>query len=41
MMKTARELAEAVGARMEGDGALEIRGVAAPERSGIHDLIYV
>jgi UDP-3-O-[3-hydroxymyristoyl] glucosamine N-acyltransferase len=41
MPKTARELAEDIGARMEGDGAVELRGVAAPERAGPHDLIYV
>jgi UDP-3-O-[3-hydroxymyristoyl] glucosamine N-acyltransferase len=41
MMQTARQLAEAVGARIEGDAAFELRGVAAPERAGVHDLIYV
>src|ERR1700674_1189092 len=41
MMQTAKSLAEAVGARLEGDGAVELRGVAAPERAGPHDLIYV
>lgn len=41
MMQTAKALAEAVGAKLEGDGALELRGVAAPERAGPHDLIYV
>ncbi len=41
MTRTARELGEAVGARIEGDGAIELRGVAAPERAGPHDLIYV
>ncbi len=41
MMQTAEAIAEAVGARLEGDGALELRGVAAPERAGAHDLIYV
>lgn len=41
MTRTAGELAAAVGAKIEGDGALEIRGVAAPERAGAHDLIYV
>jgi UDP-3-O-[3-hydroxymyristoyl] glucosamine N-acyltransferase len=41
MMQTAKSLAEAVGARLEGDGAIELRGVAAPERAGPHDLIYV
>jgi UDP-3-O-[3-hydroxymyristoyl] glucosamine N-acyltransferase len=41
MMQTAKSLAEAVGARLEGDGAVELSGVAAPERAGAHDLIYV
>lgn len=40
-MQTARMLAEAVGAKLEGDGAIELRGVAAPERAGPHDLIYL
>src|SRR6266436_3732002 len=41
MTRTAKELAEAIGARLEGDAAAEIRSVAAPERAGPHDLIYV
>ncbi|MGB9462780.1 MAG: UDP-3-O-(3-hydroxymyristoyl)glucosamine N-acyltransferase [Candidatus Acidiferrum sp.] len=41
MMQTAKSLAEAVGAKLEGDGAVELRGVAAPERAGPHDLIYL
>jgi UDP-3-O-[3-hydroxymyristoyl] glucosamine N-acyltransferase len=41
MAHTAKELAEAVGAALEGDAAFELRGVAAPERAGTHDLIYV
>jgi UDP-3-O-[3-hydroxymyristoyl] glucosamine N-acyltransferase len=41
MTRTAREVGEAVGAKVEGDGAVELRGVAAPERAGPHDLIYV
>ncbi len=40
-MQTAMSLAEAVGAKLEGDGAIELRGVAAPERAGPHDLIYL
>lgn len=40
-MQTAKSLAEAVGAKLEGDGAIELSGVAAPERAGPHDLIYV
>ena len=41
MRQTAKELAEAIDARLEGDGAAELGGVAAPERAGAHDLIYV
>jgi UDP-3-O-[3-hydroxymyristoyl] glucosamine N-acyltransferase len=41
MKRTASELAEAIGAKLEGDGAAEISGVAAPERAGARDLIYV
>jgi UDP-3-O-[3-hydroxymyristoyl] glucosamine N-acyltransferase len=41
MRRTAKELAEAIGARLEGDGGAELGGVAAPERAGSLDLIYV
>lgn len=41
MRQTAKELAEAIGARLEGDGAVEIGGIAAPERAGKGDLIYL
>src|SRR5260370_34616864 len=41
MRRTAKELAEAIGARLEGDGAFELSGIAAPERAGARDLIYV
>jgi UDP-3-O-[3-hydroxymyristoyl] glucosamine N-acyltransferase len=41
MTRTATELAEAIGAKVEGDATVELRGVAAPERAGPHDLIYV
>jgi UDP-3-O-[3-hydroxymyristoyl] glucosamine N-acyltransferase len=41
MKRTAWELGEVVGATVEGDGTVELRGVAAPERAGAHDLIYV
>ncbi len=41
MTWTAAELAKAIDARVEGDGALEISGVAAPERAGSKELIYV
>src|SRR5215472_8432222 len=41
MRRTARELADALGTTLEGDGALEVAGVAAPERAATRDLIYV
>jgi len=41
MTKTAGDLAAAIGAELEGDGSFDVRGVAAPERAGLHDLIYV
>src|SRR5712692_655058 len=41
MTRTAKELAETIGATLEGDAAFELRGVAAPERAGPRDLIYV
>jgi UDP-3-O-[3-hydroxymyristoyl] glucosamine N-acyltransferase len=41
MQKTAQELARAVGASLQGDGSIEIAGVAAPERASSGDLIFV
>src|SRR5882724_13327526 len=41
MKWTAGELAKAIEARVEGDAGLEITGVAAPERAGAKQLIYV
>ena len=41
MRRTARELADAIAATLEGEGDLEITGVAAPERAASRDLIYV
>jgi len=41
MKRMAAEIAEVVGAKVEGDGSVEVRGVAAPERAGPHDLIYL
>jgi len=41
MKKTAQELADQIGARLEGDGSIELSAVAAPEAAGQHDLIYV
>jgi UDP-3-O-[3-hydroxymyristoyl] glucosamine N-acyltransferase len=41
MAKTAGELAAAIGAELQGDRDFAVRGVAAPERAGAHDLIYI
>jgi UDP-3-O-[3-hydroxymyristoyl] glucosamine N-acyltransferase len=41
MNLTAKELAEKIGAKLEGDGTLELAGLAAPERAGSKHLIYV
>ena len=41
MKLTATQVAEKIGATVEGDGACELTGVAAPERAGQKDLIYV
>lgn len=41
MTCTARELAEYLGVRLEGDGERAISGVAAPEQACPEDLIYV
>jgi UDP-3-O-[3-hydroxymyristoyl] glucosamine N-acyltransferase len=41
MKMTANEVAEKIGATIEGDGALELTSVAAPERAGEKQLIYV
>src|SRR5216684_3086781 len=41
MRWTVGELAKAIEARLEGDETLEITGVAAPERAGAKQLIYV
>ena len=41
MKQTANQLAVALGATLEGDGAIELENVAAPERAGTRDLIYV
>ncbi|MGB2623989.1 MAG: UDP-3-O-(3-hydroxymyristoyl)glucosamine N-acyltransferase [Candidatus Acidiferrum sp.] len=41
MMQTAKVIADAISAKLEGDGGIELRGVAAPERAGPQDLIYV
>ncbi|HMD43355.1 MAG TPA: UDP-3-O-(3-hydroxymyristoyl)glucosamine N-acyltransferase [Candidatus Acidoferrum sp.] len=41
MNYTAGELAKAIGVAVEGDASIEVTGVAAPERAGTRDLIYV
>ena len=41
MKYTAAELAIAIDARLDGDTTAEVAGVAAPERAGSRDLIYV
>ncbi len=41
MTRTAKELAELLGVELEGDGGVELQNVAAPERAGARDLIYV
>jgi UDP-3-O-[3-hydroxymyristoyl] glucosamine N-acyltransferase len=41
MNYTAKQVADAVGAKLEGGAALELVGVAAPERAGAKHLIYV
>ena len=40
MKKTAKELAAAVGATVDGNGDLELSAVASPERAGPRDLIF-
>src|SRR5580700_9996396 len=41
MTRTAAELAEYVGGRLEGDPRLPISGIASPERATGEDLIYL
>lgn len=40
-MRTAGELAEYLGAKLDGDAAAKITGVAGPENAKAEDLIYV
>ena len=40
MTRTLGELAQFLGARLEGDALIEVNGVASPERAGPGDLIY-
>jgi UDP-3-O-[3-hydroxymyristoyl] glucosamine N-acyltransferase len=41
MTRTAGELAEYLGAKIEGDSRAQISGVAGPERARAGDLIYL
>ena len=41
MKKTVQDLANQIGARVEGDAAFDLLGIAAPERASATDLIYV
>ena len=41
MNRTAKQLAEAIQASLDGDPLLEVQGIASPERAGSRDLIYV
>lgn len=41
MKRTAKELAALIAAELEGDSTAEINSVAAPERAGAHDLVYL
>src|SRR5260370_32825139 len=41
MKHTAKDLAEAIGAIVEGDASIEVTGVAAPGRASSRDLIFV
>jgi len=41
MKWTSGDLAKAIGAQVEGDSTQEITGVAAPERAGAKELIFV
>src|SRR6202049_4772837 len=41
MTHTAGEVAQYLGARLEGDALALVSGVASPDRAGAEDLIYV
>jgi UDP-3-O-[3-hydroxymyristoyl] glucosamine N-acyltransferase len=41
MTRTAQELAEFLACALEGDGTVQVSGVAGPDSAGAHDLIYV
>jgi len=41
MERTAKELADHIGAQLEGDGKLRVTGCASPESAGPYDIIFV
>jgi UDP-3-O-[3-hydroxymyristoyl] glucosamine N-acyltransferase len=41
MSRTAGELAQYLGAKLEGDPLLTLSGVASPEQAGVEDVIYL
>ena len=41
MTRTAAELAEYLGAKLQGEGSLALTGVAGPENATATDLIYL
>jgi UDP-3-O-[3-hydroxymyristoyl] glucosamine N-acyltransferase len=41
MKRSLREIAEAVDARLQGDGSVEVGGVASIESASRHDLVFV
>src|SRR5215475_825493 len=41
MKRTAQEIANHIGARVEGNASVELLGIAAPEQAEARDLIYV
>ncbi len=41
MTHTAREIAQYIGAELEGDASLQVSGVASPENAGAQDLVYL
>src|SRR5271166_424677 len=41
MMRSLREIAEAVEARLQGDGSVEVGGVASIGSASEHDLVFV
>src|ERR1700740_3372402 len=41
MTVTAKELAQRLGCTLEGDGSMQVSGVASPAAASAEDLIYV